>query len=246
MSEIYTISKPAPTQEPDLFEPETQNTSFELIKLLPNGKVNARRLYQFLGFSQSQISRWFKTNITDNEFAVVNVDYWGFDIVSSGNITQDFELTVSFAKELCMLARNEQGKKARLYFIEMEQKAKNSTAPVMQIKFSEALKIAYELQLEKEANQPLIEFAEAVRESKNGITIGQFAKVCGTGEYRLFKWLRDQGYLISSGPSYNMPKQKQLDNGYFTVREVMIGNGETRFQTLITGKGQLALEGLVR
>lgn len=39
--------------------------------------TTARKLYDFLGLAQGQFSRWAKTNITDNEFATENEDYWG-------------------------------------------------------------------------------------------------------------------------------------------------------------------------
>ena len=50
----------------------------ELIKITEqNGKkaVSARELYEFLGFDKSQWSRWYKTNILDDELFIENVDY---------------------------------------------------------------------------------------------------------------------------------------------------------------------------
>ena len=96
-----------------------------LIEPKTNGKVSARNLYKFLKLEQSQISRWFKTRIMNNDFAIENEDYCGFDMVVEGNKTQDFDLTPNFAKKLCMMAKSEPGERARNYFIKMEQKALN-------------------------------------------------------------------------------------------------------------------------
>ena len=91
-----------------------------------NGKraVNARDLYLFLGYDKSQWARWYTTNIINNDFAEEGVDYQTFDTMSNGNATKDFALSIDFAKELSMLARNEKGKQARRYFIACEEKLK--------------------------------------------------------------------------------------------------------------------------
>lgn len=101
--------------------------SKEIKDLIPieerNGQkaVSAQALYSFLGYNKTQWKRWYSKNIENNDFAIEGVDYQTFDIVSNGNPTKDFALALGFAKELCMLARNEKGKQARLYFIECEE-----------------------------------------------------------------------------------------------------------------------------
>lgn len=89
-----------------------------------NGMTTARKLYLFLELSQGQFSRWAKANIVENEFAVENEDYWGFDINVEGNRTQDYKVTASFAKKLCMKGSGERAEQARQYFISVEEKAK--------------------------------------------------------------------------------------------------------------------------
>lgn len=44
------------------------------------GMTTARKLYAFLELDSSNYSRWCKSNITGNEFAEENVDYWAFVI----------------------------------------------------------------------------------------------------------------------------------------------------------------------
>lgn len=84
------------------------------------GMTTARKLYSFLELAKSQFSRWARTNITENPFAVENEDYWGFDINVEGNITQDFKITASFAKRLSMQGKSPKGELARQYFIGTE------------------------------------------------------------------------------------------------------------------------------
>lgn len=90
------------------------------------GMTTARKLYSFLGLAQGQFSRWAKTNIIDNSFAVENEDYWGFDIYVEGNKTVDYKITAHFAKKLSMLSKSERGEQARQYFLKVEDKLKET------------------------------------------------------------------------------------------------------------------------
>lgn len=102
----------------------------ELIRITENnGKqaVSARELYEKLGFDLSQWSRWYKKNITENKFAIKNQDYAELDTTSR---TQDFALSLDFAKRLSMMARTETGEQIRNYFIEVEKRA---TKPLSQL-----------------------------------------------------------------------------------------------------------------
>ena len=47
--------------------------------------VNARELYERLGLDKSHWSRWYKSSIVSNPFALENVDYVGFAIMANGN-----------------------------------------------------------------------------------------------------------------------------------------------------------------
>lgn len=99
-----------------------------------------------------------------------------------------------------------------------------------------------------EEMQPKAIFADAVSASKTSILIGDLAKIiCQNGiqigQKRLFEWLRQNGYLIKSGSSKNMPMQRYVEQGLFEVKESNVCNpdGSVRVTktTKITGKGQL-------
>lgn len=118
---------------------------------------------------------------------------------------------------------------------------------VAQKKIEERDKVIEEQRLKIEAAKPKTIFADAVSASNTSILIGDLAKlICQngvqTGQKRLFEWMRENGYLIKSGSSRNMPTQKAADMGLFEVKETTITNpdGSVRVTrtTKVTGKGQ--------
>ena len=99
-----------------------------------------------------------------------------------------------------------------------------------------------------EADKPKTIFADAVSASKTSILVGDLAKlICQNGyqigQKRLFEWLRENGYLVKSGASKNMPTQRYIEQGLFEVKESNVQNpdGSVRITktTKITGKGQI-------
>ncbi|WP_279969023.1 phage antirepressor KilAC domain-containing protein [Escherichia coli] len=111
----------------------------------------------------------------------------------------------------------------------------------------EALRLAADLaeqkmQLENQLAiaAPKVEFADRVGEA-SGILIGNFAKVVGIGQNKLFAWMRDHKILIASGFRRNVPMQEYMDRGYFTVKETAVNTNhgiQISFTTKITGRGQ--------
>lgn len=90
-------------------------------------------------------------------------------------------------------------------------------------------------------------FADAVSASDSSILIGDLAKLLrqngvDTGQKRLFEQLRNEGYLMKTGSSRNMPKQRYVADGLFQIKETVISNpdGSVRMTktTKVTGKGQ--------
>ena len=97
------------------------------------------------------------------------------------------------------------------------------------------------------ADRSKVLFAESVEVSKGSILVGDLAKLIKQngyeiGQKRLFAWLRDNGYLMKSGNSYNMPTQYSMELGLFEVKEHVINNpdGSVRVTRTpkVTGKGQ--------
>lgn len=119
---------------------------------------------------------------------------------------------------------------------------------VAQKKIAERDKIIAQKQKRIEQMIPKEVFADSVSASKQSILIGDLAKlICQNGhpigQKRMFQWLRDKGYLVKSGSSYNMPMQRYVEQGLFEVKESTINNpdGSVRLTrtTKVTGKGQI-------
>jgi phage antirepressor YoqD-like protein len=93
---------------------------------------------------------------------------------------------------------------------------------------------------------PKVLFAEAITGSQTNILVRDLAKLIqqngyNIGEKRLFQWLRDNGYLCTSGQNYNKPMQRYVEQGLFFIKEGSHSeNGvlKSNFTTLVTGKGQ--------
>lgn len=158
----------------------------ELLKIEINENqeqtVSGRELHMFLGI-ETRYNDWF-ARMLQYGFCEGKDFYSKMSKTSEGGRpSTDHIMKLDMAKELCMLARNEKGKQARQYFIEVERDW-NRPEKVM----ARALKLA-EIELKKvtafaaeqtkllEAAQPKAIFADAVAASKNTILIGDLAKL---------------------------------------------------------------------
>ena len=108
-----------------------------------NPTVSGRELHAVLGVA-TQYKDWFPRMceygfIEGRDFSSILSESTG------GRPSTDHALSVPMAKELCMLQRNDQGKKFRQYFISVED-AWNSPDKVME----RALQIAHRRALEAE------------------------------------------------------------------------------------------------
>ena len=97
-----------------------------------------------------------------------------------------------------------------------------------------------------EEQKPKVVFAESITGCSTNILIRDLAKLIqqngyDIGEKRLYQWLRDNGYLCTSGQNYNKPMQRYVEQGLFFLKEGSHSeNGvmKANFTTLVTGKGQ--------
>lgn len=166
---------------------------------------------------------------------------------TGGRPQQNHQLTISMAKELCMLQRTQKGKECREYFIKVEE-AWNKPEIVLSRALIMANNSLQELRsnnaqllAENAVMKPKAEFADRVANTDGLLSMSNFAKVIqdehiNMGRNKLFEWLRNQGYLRGN----NEPYQQYVNQGLFRVRET-IHNGGLRTQTYVTGKGQLYL-----
>jgi phage anti-repressor protein len=97
------------------------NTTTAVINGYEQLVVNARELWQKLG-SKQEFSNWIKNRIAD---FTEGVDFTVDKVINGENkgrfSATEYTLTLDTAKHLAMLERNENGKKIRQYFIEIER-----------------------------------------------------------------------------------------------------------------------------
>lgn len=93
-----------------------------------NGMTTAKKLYEFLEMDKSNYSRWVKRNITENEFADEDIDYYSSNVTSEGrgNFAEDFKFTAHFAKKLSVQGKTARAEEAREYFTRLEEKVKEA------------------------------------------------------------------------------------------------------------------------
>lgn len=207
--------------------------------------VLARELHEFLEVG-SEFSHWFK-RMCEYGFTE-NIDYSSFLANRSdglpGKPKQDAQLTIEMAKEICMLQRNERGKQARQYFIQLE-KDWNSPEKVMaralQIadKRIRALEVANaELTVKKQIMQPKADYFDELVDRNLLTSFRETAKQLEVKEKELIGFLLEKKYLYRDKKGKLQPYADK-NNGLFEVKECF--NEKTKWsgtQTLVTPKGR--------
>lgn len=208
--------------------------------------VLARDLHEFLE-AETPFRKWFprmcEYGFTEDE------DYRTFLSNRSdglpGKPRRDAQLTIDMAKEICMLQRNEKGKQARQYFLQLEREW-NSPEAVM----SRALRMAEErlerfkainanLSVQNAIMQPKAEYFDGLcdRESLTGVR--ETAKLLGLKQNDFVKWLIDHKYIYRDKRGRLMPYAEHVDSGLFTIKETYNDKTDwTGVQMLITVKGK--------
>lgn len=211
--------------------------------------VSGRELHEFLGV-KTRYSIWFD-RMSEYGFTE-DIDYTAVvqkRTTAQGNQTEyvDHAMKLDMAKEVSMIQRNEKGKQARQYFLEVEKAWNNPDMIIKRAMDLQARKIVL-LETKVDELKPKALFAEAVESSKGSILVRDLAKILKQnnveiGEKRLFAWLRDNGYLIKKlGSDYNSPTQRSMNLGVmeFTENTVVRNSGDVilRKTPKVTGKGQ--------
>jgi len=210
--------------------------------------VLGRDLHEFLEVS-TEYRHWFP-RMCEYGFTE-NVDYTPFNFEHPQNkqVTVNHQLTVEMAKEISMLQRNEKGKQARQYFIELE-KYWNTPEQVM----ARAIKMAdmtiaklstgiKALEAKIDEQKPLVLFAETCIAANDSLLVREVAKLASKqgitiGEKRLWEKLRSWEVVNKQ----NEPYQKAFDAKWFEVRQGSYSTpyGSETYRTYkVTPKGQI-------
>lgn len=215
--------------------------------------VSARDLHEFLEVD-TPYRLWFP-RMCEYGFSE-GEDFRTFLCESTGGRpAQDAQLTIEMAKEICMLQRNEKGKIARQYFIQLE-KDWNSPERVMARALQIAEQTLSELKTENAQQKQLLaeyspkaSYYDVVLQTKDALSTSQIAKDYGKSAKWLNAMLHDLGVQYNQGGVW-LIYQKYAELGYTRSKtHTYSGNdGEqhSRLHTYWTQKGRLFIYGLLK
>lgn len=206
--------------------------------------ILGRDLHEFLEVKE-KYTDWFK-RMCEYDF-IENVDFIGFSQISEkpqgGRPSQDHQLTIDMAKEICMLQRSEKGKLARQYFIQLE-KAWNTPEMIM----SRALKMAEQqmkqlqidnarLTVDNQIMKPKADYFDELVDRNLLTSFRETAKQLEVKEKAFIQFLLEKKYIYRDKKGKIMPYADK-NKGLFEIKETF--NEKTNWsgtQTLITPKG---------
>lgn len=209
--------------------------------------VNARELHDFLEV-KSRFNDWINNRIRDFGF-VENQDFVTVTKnLVSGGIQKEIHLSIDMAKELSMVERNEKGRQARQYFIEMEKVAKRQiqesriSLPDFTNPAESARAWAEEYEKRELAEQKLIEAQPKIEFVQRYVEVGttkslrETAKILRVPERAMIDCLVDDGLLFRQSGNL-LPYQKYHAKGLFDVKTGTTEYGHNYTQTRVTSKG---------
>lgn len=260
-ADVIRLSHASRISDPDAYtrwlfdEPEPELAVITLHEENDQFPVSGRELWQRLGIS-TPYHIWFP-RMCEYGFEAEK-DYctkmFNRSDGKAGKPLTDHNLTISMAKEICMLQRTEQGRLIRRHLIAVEE-AWNSPDAVINraLKISNArvqtlMQDVTRLESKIALDAPKVALAEAVSETDSDIHIGQLAKLLkqngfDTGRTRLFELLLKDGYLMKAQTGEgNVPTQKSMNMGLMRIKEAPFDvPGKGTFLNpvpMVTGKGQ--------
>lgn len=209
--------------------------------------VNARELHDFLEV-KSRFNDWINNRIRDFGF-IENQDFVTVTKnLVSGGIQKEIHLSIDMAKELSMVERNEKGRQARQYFIEMEKVAKRQiqeskiSLPDFTNPAESARAWAEEYEKRELAEQKLIEAQPKIEFVQRYVEVGttkslrETAKILRVPERAMIDCLIDDGLLFRQSGNL-LPYQKYHVKGLFDVKTGTTEYGHNYTQTRVTSKG---------
>ena len=218
--------------------------------------ISGRELHMFLGV-ETPYKKWFD-RMCEYGFEEKH-DYLVTDIFvpnsNGGRQNQvDHIVKLDMAKELCMLTRNEKGKQARTYFIEVERDW-NSPEKVMARALLIANKQIDTLKLENTVQRqvisefkPIKEYVDTILSSEDTVTITQIAADYGLSAKALNKILNEQGLIRKVGGKWVL-YSNHMQKGYTKSETIDVtrsdGSIKVVMNTKWTQKGRLKIHELL-
>ncbi|MDP3417846.1 phage antirepressor KilAC domain-containing protein [Falsiroseomonas sp.] len=220
--------------------------------------VDGRTLHAFLKVGKD-FTTWMKDRIATYGFAE-GLDYVtdllpNFGEKGHGRPSKAYHLSLDMAKELAMVERNAEGRRARLYFIECERRAK--APPVRAVMTDEevmargllvASRRVEELAAKVANLTPKAEALDRIATADGSLSITETAKALQVRPKDLFAWLQQNGWIYKRpGGAAFLGYQSRITSGLVEhkVTEVSRSDGSSKVveQVRITPKGLTKLAG---
>ena len=192
--------------------------------------VDGRELHAFLE-NGDKFTSWISDRIDQFGFEE-NIDFVSFwensEKPTGGRPHKVYALSLSMAKELSMVERNEKGKQARLYFIDCEKRAKQNLVDPSKLSKVDWIKMALESEQQREAlekkniglekqierDAPLVSFALGVSDYGDAVLIDIAAQNVDIKPKQYRQRIKELGWLRHDGH----PMQFTIDRGYMKVK----------------------------
>ncbi|MER1301100.1 phage antirepressor KilAC domain-containing protein [Ligilactobacillus salivarius] len=199
--------------------------------------VSARELHESLGLT-TRFSKWIDQNFKD---FIENVDFTSVTkvtVVNNGakRELQDYAITISMAKELCMMSHTELGKKYRKYFLELERKW-NDPKEVVKRGYTILQNKNKKLKIENKQLKPKADKYDRYLSNKGLITITEIAKEYGMSGAKLNQLLHEKGVIYKRGSKWFI-YQKYANDGLVGYEIFMPEDKEIRRTLKWTTKGE--------
>lgn len=218
--------------------------------------ISGRELHEFLEI-KTEYRKWFLRMI---EYGFTeNIDYQRVTqkcpTLGGTQEMVDHEIKIDMAKEIAMIQRNEKGKQARKYFLQVE-KAWNSPEMVMKRALEFANKQVENLKLENAQKtqiigelQPKATYYDLVLQCKSLLAISVIAKDFGLSAKALNKKLHEKGVQYNQNGTWLLYSKYQ-DKGYTQSKTQNYnksdGSQGCRLHTYWTQKGRLFIYDLLK
>ena len=221
--------------------------------------ISGRELHMFLGI-ETKYNDWFQRMLQygfedGQDFNLLKKEQ--VQIEGKREVRReiaDHIMKLDMAKELCMLTRNEKGKQARTYFIEVERDW-NSPEKVMARALLIANKQIDTLRLENTVQRqvisefkPIKEYVDTILSSEDTVTIMQIAADYGLSAKALNKILNEQGLIRKVGGQWVL-YSNHMQKGYTKSETIDVtrsdGSIKVVMNTKWTQKGRLKIHELL-
>lgn len=246
----------------------------ELIKIKTNENditLSGRELHEFLEI-KTEYPKWFERmteygftkgedylvhyyNKNSSEVKNDDAEKMSANQRSAKGIIINHEIKLDMAKEIAMIQRNEKGKQARQYFLQVE-KAWNSPEMIMKRALEIANKRVESLQIENAQQkqrigelEPKATYYDLILQNNSLLAISVIAKDYGMGAPTLNKKLHELGVQYQLGKTWLLYAKYQ-DKGYTFSKTQNYsrtdGSQGSKMHTYWTQKGRLFIYDLLK